>query len=87
MKLTSAATLLGGAIAMATLPGAAAGPIAYGVCQGGCAAVAMACYAAAGAVWGATAGVGAPPAVVACNGAFGLCSSKCAAVALLAPIP
>jgi hypothetical protein len=31
-----------------------AGPAAYGVCQAGCAAVVMACYAAGGATWGAT---------------------------------
>ena len=48
--------------------------------------MAMACYAAAGAVWGATAGVGAPPAVVACNTAFGMCYSACAA-AVVVPIP
>jgi len=65
---------------------ALAGPAAYGICQAGCAAVVTACYAAAGAVWGATAGLGAPPAVLACNAAFGTCSTACAAVAL-APTP
>jgi len=63
-----------------------AGPLAYGTCQAGCAAVVMACYGAAGAVWGATAGAGAAPAVLACNVAFGKCSAVCAAVAL-APTP
>lgn len=65
---------------------ASAGPAAYGICQAGCAAVVTACYAAAGAVWGATAGLGAPPAILACNAAFGTCSAACAAVAL-APTP
>ena len=65
---------------------AAAGPVGYGVCQAGCSAVVMACYAAAGAVWGATAGLGAPPAVLACNAAYGTCQAACAAV-LLAPTP
>jgi len=56
---------------------ASAGPAAYGICQAGC---------AAGAVWGATAGLGAPPAILACNAAFGTCSAACAVVAL-APTP
>ncbi|MCJ1428390.1 hypothetical protein MMC29_006300, partial [Sticta canariensis] len=47
-----------------------AGPAAYGVCQAGCAGIVMACYSAAGFVWGATLGVGAPPAILACNAAF-----------------
>jgi len=61
-----------------------AGPAAYGICQAGCAAVVVACYAAAGAVFGTvTAGVGAAPAVLACNVAFGKCSAACAAAVLL----
>lgn len=60
-----------------------AGPAAYGICQAGCAAVVVACYAAAGAVFGTvTAGVGTAPAIVACNAAFGTCSAKCALIAL-----
>lgn len=31
-----------------------AGPAAYGVCQAGCATVAVACYGAAGAIMGVT---------------------------------
>lgn len=46
----------------------------------------MACYGAAGAVWGATVGLGAAPAVLACNAAFGYCSANCAIV-VLAPTP
>ncbi|KAF4339535.1 hypothetical protein FBEOM_6561 [Fusarium beomiforme] len=64
-----------------------AGPVAYGVCQAGCASVAMACYAAGGATWGATAGATAPATIVACNSAFGACSAACAQTALIAPIP
>ena len=65
---------------------ALAGPAAYGVCQAGCAGVAVACYAAAGAVMGVTAGAAAPPAVIACNAAFGSCQAACAA-ALVMPTP
>lgn len=56
---------------------AAAGPLAYGVCQAGCATLVMACYGAAGATWGATAGASAAPTVVACNLAFGKCQAAC----------
>ncbi|KAF4954314.1 hypothetical protein FGADI_5337 [Fusarium gaditjirri] len=66
---------------------AVAGPIAYGVCQAGCASVAMACYAAGGATWGATAGATAPATIAACNSAFGVCSAACAQTALIAPTP
>ncbi|KAH6977657.1 hypothetical protein EDB80DRAFT_657849 [Ilyonectria destructans] len=66
---------------------ASAGPVAYGVCQAGCAGVVMACYGAAGYTWGATIGATAPATIVACNSAFGTCSAACAKVALLAPIP
>ena len=84
---------------------AIAGPVAYGICQSGCAAVVGVCYAGAGFVFVSllrcdfiksetdanfqgtvTAGVGTPPAVLACNTAFGVCSAKCAVVALL-PTP
>ena len=62
-----------------------AGPLAYGICQAGCATLVVACYSAAGAVFGTvTAGVGTAPAIIACNSAFGTCSSACAA-AVLAP--
>lgn len=75
------------AIALIILPlPAHAGPAAYGICQAGCAAVVTACYGAAGAIWGATAGIGAAPAVLACNASFGTCSAACAAIAL-APTP
>jgi len=65
---------------------AQAGPVGYGICQAGCSAVVMACYAAGGATWGATAGATAPATIAACNSAFGTCQAACAAV-LLAPTP
>ncbi|RPA97681.1 hypothetical protein L873DRAFT_1809484 [Choiromyces venosus 120613-1] len=68
---------------------ALAGPISYGICQGGCAGVVVACYSAAGAVFGTVpaAAAVAIPALAACNSAFGSCSAVCATVALFAPIP
>ncbi|TQW06488.1 hypothetical protein IF2G_05910 [Cordyceps javanica] len=65
---------------------AAAGPLAYGICQAGCAGVVMACYGAAGATWGATAGASAAPTVIACNLAFGKCQAACV-VAGCSPTP
>jgi hypothetical protein len=54
----------------------------------GCNAVAVACYAAAGATFGTVvAAVAAPPALLACNAALGTCSTACATVALFAPTP
>ena len=65
-----------------------AGPLTYAMCQAGCAALAVACYSAAGAVFGTvTAGVGVAPAVLACNAAFGQCSATCAACTLALPTP
>ncbi|TDH72779.1 hypothetical protein CCR75_000535 [Bremia lactucae] len=64
-----------------------AGPVAYGICQAGCNAIAAACYAAAGAKFGTvTAGVGTAPAIVGCNSALGACMVKCVAAGFL-PIP
>lgn len=63
------------------------GPTAAGVCYAGCAAVVVACYAAAGAVFGTvTAGVGTPAAIIACNSAFGTCQGACM-VAFFMPTP
>ncbi|KAI9354162.1 hypothetical protein BD770DRAFT_392522 [Pilaira anomala] len=64
-----------------------AGPISYGICQTGCNALAVSCYAAAGAVFGTvTAGVGVPAAIIGCNVGLGLCMSGCVAAGL-SPIP
>lgn len=62
-----------------TIAGVAGGPLAYGICQTGCATVVVACYSAAGAVFGAVAAVAATPAVAACNTAYGTCQAACVA--------
>ncbi|KAF8898031.1 hypothetical protein CPB84DRAFT_1781195 [Gymnopilus junonius] len=74
-------------IALPFISMAAAGPIAYGICQTGCNTVAVACYAAAGLTFGTIAAPAAPAAILGCNAALGTCSATCATVALLAPIP
>ncbi|KAG1470267.1 hypothetical protein G6F56_002783 [Rhizopus delemar] len=57
-----------------------AGPISYAICQTGCNAVGVACYSAAGFVFGTiTGGLGAPPAVIACNAGLGVCMAACVA--------
>ena len=62
--------------------------MAYGIPQAGCAAAVVACYAAAGFVFGTvTAGAATPPAILACNAAFGKCCAAFAVMALLAPTP
>lgn len=73
-------------ILASTATPALAGPLAYAICQKGCAGVVMACYAAAGATWGATLGLNAPATVIACNASFGACSAACAVVALGQPL-
>ncbi|KAF9169762.1 hypothetical protein BGX20_009876, partial [Mortierella sp. AD010] len=51
-------------ILLAILGWSDAGPLAYGICQSGCNAIAVACYAAAGFTFGTiTAGLGAPAAI------------------------
>ncbi|KAI0373460.1 hypothetical protein BV20DRAFT_1033802 [Pilatotrama ljubarskyi] len=78
-KLSALLAALG---TLTTVPTVTAGPIAYGICQTGCNAVVVACYAGAGAVFGTiTAGVGTPAAIIACNVALGQCSAACAVVA------
>lgn len=68
------------ALSLATA--AAAGPIAYGTCQVGCAAVVSACYSAAGFTVGTVFAATAPAPIIACNSAFGTCQAGCAWVAL-----
>ena len=80
------ATTVFGATMGLLVPTAIAGPGAYGMCQAGCASVAMACYGAAGFTWGASLGATLPASIVACNSAFGTCQAACWA-ALAAPIP
>lgn len=64
-----------------------AGPLSGAICSAGCAAVVVACYSAAGFVFGTvTAGVATAPAVIACNAAFGKCMAACAAATIM-PAP
>ena len=82
MKFTLLEPLLAlGTVAFLT-DTATAGPLAYGICQAGCAAVVTACYGAAGVTFRTVLAVTAPAAVLACNAAFGQCSAACAVVAL-----
>lgn len=75
------------AVLLLALPQADAGLLAYGVCQTGCNAVAAACYAAGGYVFGTvTAGAGIPAAVASCNSALGVCMAGCVAAGFL-PTP
>lgn len=63
------------------------GLIGGALCSAGCATLVVACYSAAGAVFGTvTAGVGTPAAILACNAAFGKCMASCAAATLI-PTP
>jgi hypothetical protein len=74
-------------LALVPLAEVSAGPLAYGICQTGCNAVAVACYAAGGAVFGTvTAGVGTPLAIIGCNVALGTCMAGCVAAGL-SPTP
>ena len=81
MKLTKIALA-----ALLTPTTVLAGPVAYGTCQAGCATLVVACYGAAGCVFGTVAAAAAPAAITACNTAFGTCQAKCA-VAFFLPVP
>ncbi|KAE9135855.1 hypothetical protein PF007_g2443 [Phytophthora fragariae] len=82
-KIAAALVVLG----LTASPEANAGLLAYGICQTGCNALAVACYTAAGAVFGTvTVGVGTLPAVIGCNVALGTCMASCVAAGL-APTP
>ncbi|KAI8636407.1 hypothetical protein BD408DRAFT_426185 [Parasitella parasitica] len=57
-----------------------AGPLAYGICQTGCNALAVSCYAAAGFTFGTvTAGTAIPAVIAGCNTSLGLCMAACIA--------
>ena len=72
---------------LCAIPGAEQGPITLAICSAGCASLVVACYAAAGFVFGTvTAGAGTPAAIIACNVAFGKCMAAAAAAAALTPI-
>jgi hypothetical protein len=63
------------------------GPCAYGICQTGCNAVGVACYAAAGSTFGTvTAGLGVPAVIMGCNVALGTCMAACVAAGFV-PTP
>ncbi|PSN33737.1 hypothetical protein C0J52_23715 [Blattella germanica] len=64
------------------------GRVAAGICYAGCAAVVVACFAAAGFTFGTVPGalIAATPALAACNGAFAVCERACIA-ALADPVP
>lgn len=82
-KIAAALVVLG----LTASPQVNAGPLAYGICQTGCNALVVACYTAAGAVFGTvTVGVGTLPAIVGCNIAQGTCMAHCVAAGL-APTP
>ena len=60
--------------------------VSTGICYSGCATLVVACYTAAGFVFGTvTAGVGIPPALIGCNAAFGTCMATCSVATLLLP--
>jgi len=87
MKFTSSATVTIAVGTLATLVStSSAGPLAYAACQAGCFGVAVACYNAAGFVFGTVAAPAAPPAILACNSSLGTCCSVCAGIALV-PAP
>jgi citrate lyase alpha subunit len=73
--------LLGAMILLTMFIGrASAGPVAYGICQSGCNALVVSCYAAAGFTFGTvTGGAGVPAAIVACNASLGACMAACVA--------
>ncbi|KAJ7036624.1 hypothetical protein C8F04DRAFT_1394200 [Mycena alexandri] len=61
--------------------------VAYGLCQTGCNNITVACYSAAGLVFGTViADADAPVAALACNKALSECSSNCTTVQALEPI-
>ena len=64
-----------------------AGLLAYGICQSGCNALVVSCYAAAGFTFGTvTAGAGVPAVILGCNSGLGVCMASCIAAGF-APIP
>lgn len=83
-----AITLLLLIISTITIQGVTSGPLLYASCQAGCAGVAVACWSAAGAIFGLTplAIIAASPALTLCNTKYGACYSACSA-SLWAPTP
>lgn len=59
--------------------------VAIGLCYAGCAAVTVACFAAAGFTFGTVPGaiIVATPALATCNAAFAACESACVAATIV----
>mmetsp|Transcript_45736 Transcript_45736/g.129547 ORF Transcript_45736/g.129547 Transcript_45736/m.129547 type:complete len:90 (-) Transcript_45736:199-468(-) len=56
------------------------GPLSYGICQTGCNALVVSCYAAAGFTFGTvTAGASTPFVIITCNAGLGTCMVACIA--------
>ncbi|KAJ7498165.1 hypothetical protein B0H11DRAFT_833967 [Mycena galericulata] len=73
-------------LALAAAPLVHGGVIPYVECQTGCNSVAVACYSAAGLVFGTVVATpDAPPAALACNNNLSTCATNCSTTALLAP--
>ncbi|PNH05266.1 hypothetical protein TSOC_008486 [Tetrabaena socialis] len=65
--------LLLAALLAAAASSVRAGPLAYAICQTGCNALVVACYGAAGYIFGTvTAGAGVPVAILTCNSKLGV---------------
>ncbi|ORY66057.1 uncharacterized protein BCR38DRAFT_338894 [Pseudomassariella vexata] len=70
------------AVLLCGVTAAAAGPVAYGICQAGCSSVVVACYSAAGFTFGTVAAPTAPAVILACNTSYGTCQAACALAAI-----
>lgn len=72
-------------IALLLVSNSDAGKLAIGLCYAGCAAVTVACFAAAGFTFGTVPGaiIVATPALATCNAAFAACESACVAATIV----
>ncbi|KAF8869089.1 hypothetical protein BD779DRAFT_1682623 [Infundibulicybe gibba] len=65
-------------VAASMAPVVLGGPISYGICQSGCYAAAVICYAAAGFTFSVIVATPAiPPALLVCNAGLAACSAVC----------
>jgi hypothetical protein len=62
-----------------------AGIISSAICYTGCNGMAIACYSAAGLIFGTVLAISAPAAILACNAAQGSCMVSCSVATL--PLP
>merc|ERR1711862_78946 len=80
VKMTTVRAMLVLVVLAIAVGTAQSGPLAYGICQTGCNAAVVACYAAAGVTFGTvTAGAATPAVIVGCNVALGTCMAACVA--------